>query len=329
MADTTIPASSRGRAVATRIGFETAPGTIAPAWQPIRYYELSSGQERPLVRDDQLGAGLHNERDIGVRRQGLPGGSLRRVVPANLSEVGWWLSLGMGRAAATGAGDDFVHVFTSGAGPQNTATLLQKWASDVWTADLGVALASFTLRAAKAETPARFDLSLLSLGEWADDEAPAGTVATAYAASESFSDWRWRVLYDDVAVADCTGLDVTVDFGLEKVLGLSGDEWPSRFHAGDVTVSGSMDLYGRAEAIRSLGASGAADKLELVATHPDDPTNRLISLVMPAAQFAKPQRSVSGPGMMSTSTSFEAGQTDAAAALAITLKNSVSSYVPA
>lgn len=329
MADTTIPASVRGRAVATRIGFESAPGTIAGAWQPARFYDLTAGMERPLVRDDQLGAGLHNERDAGARRQGLPGGTLRRVAPLNLSEIGWWLSLGMSRAAATGAGDDFVHVFTSGAGPTDTASLLQKWATDKWTTDLGVALSSVSLRTAKAETPARLDMTLIGLGELEDDEAPAGTVASAYAASESFSDWRWRVLYDDVLIADALGVDVNVDFGVERIQGMSGDEWPTRHHFGDTVVSGSLNLYGRAEALRALGASGAADKLTLVATHPDDPTNRLISMDMPAAQFGKPQRPVSGPGMMSTAISFEAGQTASAPALTLTLKNGVSTYTPA
>ncbi|MDP1738914.1 MAG: phage tail tube protein [Caulobacter sp.] len=329
MADTVIPASERGRAVLTRIGFESAPGTIAGAWQPVRFYDLTAGQERPLVKDDQLGVALANERDATARRQGLPGGQLRRVAPLNLSEIGWWLSLGMSRAAPTGAPSDYVHVFSSGAGPTDTATLLQKFATDDYQWDLGCALASFRLQAAKAETVARLDMTLIGLSDASDDAAPAGTVASAYAATESFSDWRWRVLLNDVLVGEALNIDLNVDFGVERVQGMSGDEWPTKHHFGEVMVNGNLNLYGRAAAIRALGDSGAAQKIELVATHPDDATNRLISFVLNAAQFSKPQRPVSGPGQMSAGFSFEASQGAALPALVVTLKNGVSTYTPA
>lgn len=329
MPDTVIPASERGRAVLTRIGFESAPATIAAAWQPARFYDLTAGMERPLVKDDQLGVAAHNTRDATARRQGLPGGTLRRVAPLNLSEIGWWLSTGMARAAATGGAGNFVHGFSSGSGPADTASLLQKWATDKWTTDLGVALASFTLRAAKAETVGRLDMTLIGLGELEDDEAPAGAVADAYAADQSFSDWRWAAYWNDTLIGDALDLDLTADFGVERVQGMSGDEWPTKHHFGETSVGGSMTLYGRGETFRALGAAGAAGELELRATHPDDQDDRSIAFTMGAAQFAKPQRMVGGPGRMSASMSFEAAQTAAAPALAVALKNGVATYVPA
>lgn len=329
MADTVIPASVRGRAVTTRMGFESAPGTLPTVWQPVRFYDLTAGMERPLVKDDQLGVALHNERDATLRTQGLPGGTLRRVVPLNLSEIGWWLSLGMARAAPTGSGGNFVHVFTSGSGPQDTATLLQKWASDSYTWDKGVALSSFRIQAAKGETPARMELTLIGLGEGSDDEAPAGTVSMAYAATESFSDWRWRWVIDDVLSGDATGVSLAGDFGAERVQGMSGDEWPTKHHFGETMVNGSATFYGLAETIRTLGATAATKKLQLIASHPSDPTNRLIDFKMETAQFAKPQRVVNGPGQMSAEIAFEASQAAATPALTVTLKNGVTTYVPA
>lgn len=327
MADTTIPASERGRAVVTRIGFQTDKDTIAGAWQPVRFYDLTSGMDRPLAQDDQLGVALQNARDAGLARLGLPGGSLRRVAPLNLAEIGWWLSLGMGRANPTGSGSNYVHVFTSGAGPKDLATLVQGWASGDWSWDLGVALSAFTIRAQKGENPGRIDMTLIGLAD-ADNQsaAPAGTVAAAYGADQSFSDWRWRALIDDVLVGDALGLDLTCDFGVERVQGMSGDEWPTMQHFGDTKVSGSFRLYGRAASIRDLGLAGTASKLTLAATHPDDPTNRLIQFDMLNTQYSKPQRSVSGPGMMSADFSFMSSQDASNAQLTVTLKNGVSTY---
>lgn len=329
MADTVIPASSRGRAVLTRIGFQPSVGALPAAWQPARFYDLTAGMERPLVKDDQLGVALSNERDPTVRTQGLPGGTLRRVVPLNLSEIGWWLSLGMGRAAPTGTGGNYVHVFSSGAGPQDLATLLHKWADNKWTWDRDVALASFRLQAAKGETPARMELTLMGLGEGEDDEAPTGTVGTAYAADQSFSDWRWRWLLDDVLVGDATGVSLAGDFGLERIQGMSGDEWPTMHHFGETMINGSATLYGRGEALRTIGGAGSVHKLTLEATHPADATNRAIAFTMNTAQLSKPQRPVSGPGAMSAEFSFEASQSASVPALVVTLKNGVTTYVPA
>lgn len=329
MADTVIPASERGRAVLTRLGFESAPGTIATGWTPVRHYELTAGMARPLVKDDQLGVALSNSRDGTLRRQGLPGGTLQRVAPLNLAEIGLWLSLGLARAAPTGADGDYVHAFSSGSGPTDTASLVQKWADASWTTDLGVALASFRLRAAKAETVARLDMTLIGLKDLRDDEAPAGTVAAAHAADQSFSDWRWGAYWNDTLIGDALDLDLVVDFGVERVQGMSGDEWPTRHHFGETSISGSMNLYGRAEAFRTLGAAGTAGELELRATHPDDPTDRMISFTMVNTQFDDPQRVVRGPGQMSAAMNFEASQTGAANALAVVLKNGVASYTPA
>lgn len=329
MADTVIPASERGRAVLTRFGFEAAPGTIATAWKPARFYELTAGMERPLVRDDQLGVALTNDRDTTLRRQGLPGGSLRRVAPLNLEEIPLWLSLGLSRAAATGSGSNYVHVLTSGAGPTDTATLLQKWANDSWTWDLGVALGSFGIRMSKAETVARIDMTLIGLKDAEDDEAPSGTVASAYAADQSLSDWRWQCLWNDVLIGDALTLNLNGDLGVERIQGMSGDEWPTRHHFGEQVFSGEISLYGRAEAFRTLGAAGTPGELTIRATHPSDPTNRLIEFELAQTQFAKPQRVVNGGGQMSASLSFEASQTASAPALKVTVKNSISTYTPA
>lgn len=321
---TTIPASERGRAIETRLGKETAPATVAAAWTPCRHYDFTSGMERPKVLDAQLGVANMNSRDPTARRTGLPGGSLSRTVPLNLSEIGWWLSAGFA-GSVTGSASNYVHTFVSGGDPANTLTLLQKWASGDWTWDLGVALASMRIQAAKTEGAARAVLSLVGLQDDEDTSAPAGTVASAYAA-EDFSDWRWSALWDGVAIGNALNLDLMFDCGVERIQGLSGDEWPTRHHFGARDNSGSLRLYGVAKTIRDLGLSGDTGLLTLQATHPDDPTNRLIKFDLENVQFDRPQRGVGGPGQFSADMAFHASQDADSHAVTVTLKNGVSAY---
>lgn len=324
---TTFTASERGRAVETRLGKETTLNQApAAGWKPCRFYDIgSAGMGRELVKDEQLGVAAMNTRDSGRRKLGLPGGSLARNVPLNLSEIGHYLSAGFARAAPSGAGPNYVHVFTSGADPADSLTLVQKWATGDWTWDMGVALASMRIQAQKAETTARASLTLIGLSDAEGSAAPAGTLDAAYAA-EDFSDWRWQVLWNDVAVGDALNLDLNLDCGVERIQGLSGDEWPTKHHFGDRDASGSFRLYGRGKAIRDLGAANTAGKLTLKATHPSDPTNRFIKFDLEGAQFNKPQRGVGGPGQFSADMSFAASQDATHHAVTVTLANGVATY---
>lgn len=323
---TTIPASERGRAVVTRLGKETTAGVIAAGWKPCRFYDFTSGMDRPLVKDDQLGVALMNARDPGKRRIGLPGGSLSRQVPLNLNEFGHWLSAFMARAAPTGTDPNFVHVFTSGGDPTDTLTLVQGFASGDWSWDIGCAVASMRIQAQKAETAARAALTLIGLSDDEDTTAPSGTVAAAYAADD-FSDWRWQALWDDVLIGDATNLDLNLDAGVERVQGLSGDEWPTKHHFGERDHSGSLRLYGRGRTIRDLANSGDVGKLTLKATHPDDATHRYIKFDLEGTQFGKVQRTVGGPGQLSSGDlPFMASQDADSHALTVTLANGVTAY---
>lgn len=326
MADTVIPASSRGRAVETRLAFETTANVLPTAgWKRARFYTLTAGMDRPLVPDPQLGVALVNQRDAGRSRQGLPGGSLRRAAPLNLTEVGYWLSSGFVRAAPTGADGDFVHVFNSGGDPSNLLSLAQKWEDGTYSTDTGVALAEVQITAAKGDGTGRMNMTLIGLGEVEDDAWPTGTVAAA-AADETFSDWRWRALWNDVAVGAALNLDLNLNLGVERIQGLSGDEWPTQHHFGEITSSGSFQLYGRGEAFRELGRTGAAGKLTLEATHPADPTARYFRIEQNGVQFGKPQNEVSGPGQNSATFTYAASQDATTNAVKVTVANGLASY---
>lgn len=325
MTATTMPASSRGSAVLTRLGFEATANVIAPTWKPVRFYTLTAGMDRPLVKNPVYGIPTANTRDTTSRRRGLPGGSLRRTAPINLTEAGYWLSAGFARAAATGADDDFEHVFTSGGDPTQLLSLAQKWENGDFTADTGVAMAELAISAAKTDQVARFNMTLIGLGEVEDDAWPTGTVAAA-AAEDDFSDWRWRALWDDVAMGDALNIDVNINLGVERVNGLDGDEWPTKHHFGEIDPSGSFRCYGRGAAFREIGRSGDAGKLTLEATHPDAPDTRFFRMELNGTQISKPQGEVSGGGQQSAQFNFGASQDATNHAVTITLGNGVAAY---
>jgi hypothetical protein len=326
MTFTTIPASARGRAVETRLAFEATAGVIAATgWKKARFYDLTAGMERPLVKDDQLGVGLANGRDPTKQRQGLPGGSLRRVAPINLTEAGYWLSAGFSRAAPTGADGDYVHVFTSGGDPAQTLSLAQKYATGDVTTDIGVALAELGISAAKTDQTARFTMTLIGLGEVEGSDWPQPTVAAA-AADESFQDWRWRALWEDVAIGSALNLDINMNRGVERVNGLDGDEFPSFHHFGEGASTGTLKIYGRGDVFRDLGRSGETGKLTLEATDPLDPDNRYFRIEQHGVQFSKPQNLVQGGGQMSADFSYAASQDADNHAVVITLGNGVAAY---
>jgi len=327
MADTVFPPATRGRAVQTRLAFEANAGVLpAAGWKPVRFYNLTAGLERGLVRDNQLGLAEANTRDSTARRRGMPGGSLRRTTPINLTEAGYWLSAGFRRAAPTGADDDFVHVFdTGGEQPAASLTLAQKYANNDYTWDMGVVLSELQISAAKTENVARFNMTLMPLKDDIGAAWPAGVVGAA-AAADDFNDWRWRMLLDDVLVGDALNIDLNLTRGVEMVQGMSGDEWPTFHHFGEADTTGTFKVYGRGAAFRALGRTGGAGKITLEATSPADPVNRYFRIEMENAQFNQPQNVVDSGGQMSADFSFEASQTATASAAVITLANGVAAY---
>jgi hypothetical protein len=325
MADTTIPASSRGRAVETHLAFETTGGVLAVAgWKPVRFYNVTAGMSRARVQDDQLGVPGQNARDIGKRRKGLPGGSLRRIVPINMVEAGYWLSSGFKRAAPTGSGDDFVHAFTSGALPSNLLSLAHKWENGDFSTDIGVAMAELQISAAKTEQAARMNMTLIGLKDLPGTAWPTGTVAAA-AAGDDFSDWQWRALWDGVAIGDATNVDININLGVERVNGLSGDEWPTRHHFGDIIPTGTFKLYGRAKTFRDLSGGDTSGTLTLEAVDPLD-ANRYLRIEQANVQFDTPQNEVSGGGQLSADFTYGAAQDADTPAVTITLGNGVATY---
>jgi hypothetical protein len=128
-----------------------------------------------------------------------------------------------------------------------------------------------------------------------------------------------------VVVGDATGVDVNIALGVERVNGLSGDEWPTRHHFGEIDTTGTFRLYGRAPVFRDLAATGGFGKLTLEATHPADPAGRFFRVEMDHTQLTKPQRSVQNGGMMSSDMRFEAAET-LTPQVKISLGNGVASY---
>lgn len=323
MPDTTIPASTRGRVVRTRLGLESAIGTIATAWTPMRFYTTTDGMQRDLVRDDQLGVALANNRDLGKRRQGLPTGTIQRTVPLNLNELPLWLSLGFARVT-TGSSPNYIHTFASGSTPSNSATLVNNYDSGDWGWDLGVVMGGIRVQGQKDATTARAQLTLLALKDAVGSSAPSGSVASAFAADD-LSDWTWKVSWDGTVIGDAIGVDINIDLGVERIQGLSGDVWPTMHHFGDVVATGNFTLYGNGKTFRDLGRAGTTKTLVLIATDPAN-ANRYVSFSFANTQLNVPQRAVGGPGQVSAQLSFEAAQDGSTAAVTIAVGNAVASY---
>ncbi len=153
---------------------------------------------------------------------------------------------------------------------------------------------------------------------------PTGSLAAA-AADEDISDWQWRALWNDVAAGDATNLDLTITLGVERVNGLSGDEWPTRHHFGEVDVTGTFRLYGRGKTFRDFADTDDVGVLTLEAVDPDD-ASRFLRIELTNVQFEEPQDEVSGGGQLSAEFTFSAAQDAAAPAVTITLGNDVATY---
>lgn len=154
---------------------------------------------------------------------------------------------------------------------------------------------------------------------------PAGTVAAA-SDPDDFGDWAWQAKWNGVTIGDATQVDLTIDLGVERVQGLSGDKWPTRMHYGDSDAGGSFRLYGHGKTWREIAADEEAGELILRASAEDEPATRFFEVIIGNTRLARPQRGVGGPGQVSSQVTFGGQEDSDTPQVKIRVGNAVASY---
>jgi hypothetical protein len=316
------------RLVQTYLGFQADRATKAGAAINTRFLAIGEGKLiRPIVPDDQFGLAGETSRDPRDGRRGLPQGALARTVPLNLLELPYWLSAAMTRGAPTGTGP-YVHGFVSGGAPTKFLTLWDRYSSGKVECSTGVLVSQLRIRFSKSANVARADLTLMpAVQEAIADSLPAfaGTATTHEAVD--ISDFRFATTWGGTAAVEVTALDLQVNFGIEDVQGMNGSEWPTQPHYGDLDISGSMEIYGDAEAFRADAAAQTRRALNISGTS-DQVAGNSILFAMPRVQVSEPGRAVSGGGATSATVQFRGsrGGVSPVPAFAATITNSLAAY---
>lgn len=146
-------ASQRARGLELAAGLQanfTTP--LAAGLSLLTYYEETINTTEALGEDQELGLSVHDDRsktDPGPGSQGAQGSI---VIPADLNQLGFWLTLLLGAPVTSDdGGGNYTHVFKTGADTLPAATLQRQLGPEKWKVVEGLMLNSIGLGLNKSE----------------------------------------------------------------------------------------------------------------------------------------------------------------------------------
>ncbi|MBI1208026.1 MAG: hypothetical protein GC191_12155 [Azospirillum sp.] len=275
------------------------------------------GAEQPLEANDVLGLG----REPPQPSRGAVTASGTIVVPVDLRDIGFWLSLLLGPPTTTGTAPNFAHAFASGA----------------------VALPSATLEVGYPEVPRYFQNAGVMVDSIKFPWAPSGKVnATVAVIAQGESDGaatnagtptanvltRFQQSMGSIKLGGSplgaiTGGELTIANALDPVRTIRADGKIDGCDLGVAAVTGQINA--RFADTTLLDAATAGNSVALSLGWAID-ANKSLTIDLPAVYLPRSKRQITGPKGIEMRFNFQAAKPAAGPFCTVTLKNDVATY---
>ena len=143
----------------------------------------------------------------------------------------------------------------------------------------------------------------------------------------SFTGFMSAILEGGGAISNVTKLDINIENSLEGVYVVGGQGVRGSINAGQVKVSGTLEVLFENATLLTKAVNGTESALKITYSHGDGlgtAGNESLEFLIPELQYSQKSPSISGPGGILVSLAFEGFYTNSseATALQVTLKNS-------
>jgi len=297
---------------------EAAYGTAAEDdYAQLPFVTCDLGAEQPLEANDVLGLG----REPAPPSRGTITDTGTIVVPVDLRDLGFWLTLLFGPPATSGTTPNFVHAFTSGAAALPSATLEVGYPEvPRYFENVGVMVDSIKFPWA---TSGKANATVAVIAQGESDSAtssagtPTGRVLTRFQQSMG------SIKLGGSALAAITAGELTIANALDPVRTIRPDGKIDGCDLGVAAVTGQISARFADTTLLDAATSGTSVTLSL--GWAIDPT-RSLTIDLPAVFLPRAKRQISGPKGIEMRFNFQAAKPATGAFCTVTLKNDVASY---
>lgn len=308
---------------------------VSPSRFILPFYTEGLNNSGSLVRDDELGTGLHNPYDESDPAPSLLNFSGPVAVAADMATLGYWLHLLLGDPATTGS-DPYTHVFDSSAEPR-FATQQFKTGTSRWKVVDGLAFDSWSFDLAKADGYRQMTFGGVARGLTTVTDSgnlPLTETGLTLPTRAKAPATLCEFLVDDVVVGRVTGGSFNYQNSLQRLDFVDGDARASAMERdGGTTVSFNPTI----RLARAAAQNGILDVLQgpydRSTGQPTTPFNaklrfvlsagNSLTLEMPRCYGEERFETIDGPGGVSITPQVRGVQSASAAALKVTLVNGV------
>ncbi|MDJ0921045.1 MAG: phage tail tube protein [Henriciella sp.] len=316
--------SPRGRGVQhLALRHETTFGEpVAGDFVALRFYSNSLEERSPLSDDNVLGAAISNQRDVTEHEEALPTVTGDIVVPVGEIEFGYWLSLLFGQPVTTPDGDDFVHVWESGADILPTATLEEVRRPGKHKVFNGVAANSLNLVAQKESGKLQATIGLIGRSEnpFADASIAGDIVRPG---GKFFSRHSPGYAYNGASESKVISFGMALENGIVADPFMDGSPYAGGMSAGPTVMNATLRARYSDETWQDRGREGGYFSHDVTWKKSE---NLWLKGEFPAARVEKRSAPTTGPGFEDLDFTVRGKQSDTAPAARFTLKNTHPSY---
>lgn len=241
-------ASQRGRSLELAAGLQTDFVTpLAAGLSRYTCYEESVVTSEAMTDDNELGLDTHDDRSPTDPAPGANGGQGSIVIPADLNQLGFWLTLLLGAPDTTDNQDgSFTHVFETGSDLLPCATVQRQLGPERWKVIEGLKLNSFAFGVNKSEDgyrTFRLDCMARRVRVVSQAGAPIDAAPAALPARAKLPAKRGLARLNTVVQGNLMSGEFTLANNLERVdyadAADAAGELASDFEPGELALTGS------------------------------------------------------------------------------------------
>lgn len=313
-------ARARGANALLNTVFETTVGTIpGSGWFTAPFVSSTIGEERNLIASDLLGLGrepLDPSLDVANNVGDL-------VVPVDIRNFGRWLKLFFGNPVTSASGDDYSHVFTSGA--VNLPSMSMEFGHpEIPTYAKHYGAKGNTLRIQMQRSGLlNATLGLIAIGE-SDPAATSAAGTPTSLVTQRFPQGSGSIKRDGTQLGGVVAAEFTYSNGLDPVETIKADGRIEDSDAGAATLTGQITVRFADTSLLTAAVSNTPIELDLDWAFAAD---RTLNFNVPRVFLPRAKRTIEGPGGIQATFNFQASVTQVSDALVVaTLLNDVASY---
>lgn len=294
--------------------YGTAPGGD---YNKLPFVSCDLGAEQPLESNDVIGLG----REPPAPSRGPVTVTGQIVVPIDLRDLGFWLTLLLGPPTTTGTSPDFVHAFTGGDVSLPSVTL-EIGHSEVprYFQNVGVMVNSIKLPWA---TSGKANATVAVIAQGETSAATSGTGTPTTRTLTRFQQSQGSISLNGSVLGNVTGGELTIANDLDAVRTIRDDGKIDGCDLGIMSVAGQISVRFADTTLLTAAEAGTAVRLTLGWTIS---TSRALTVDLPEVYLPRARRPISGPKGIEARYAFQAARPASGAFCTVTLKNDVASY---